>query len=119
VRKREDLNAYRDALAPVVAVVGTKAESGTQSAREAVDAAYRFDREEARNLSVFQLRWQARRLRREPAELAYHEARREALTQSTIRLRLMRRRLVRGSDPLSRARRQALDNELLARGYSE
>lgn len=50
---------------------------------------------------------------------AYHEARRDALTQSTIRLRLMRRRLVRGSDPLSRARRQALDNELLARGYAE
>ena len=50
---------------------------------------------------------------------AYHEARREALTQSTIRLRLTRRRLVRDSDPLSRARRQAVDNELLARGEGE
>jgi hypothetical protein len=52
----------------------------------------------------------------ETATAAYESMRLEALTQTSVRLRLLRRRLSHQRDFVSRARRQAVDNELLARG---
>ena len=52
----------------------------------------------------------------EAAAAAYESMRLEALTQTTVRLRLLRRRLSHRRDFVSRARRQAVDNDLLARG---
>lgn len=53
----------------------------------------------------------------EAAGAAYEEARLDALSQPTFRLRLMRRRLTRERGFVSRARRQAIEGELAARGH--
>lgn len=51
------------------------------------------------------------------AGAVYEETRLDALTQPTFRLRLMRRRLTRDRGFVSRARRQAIEVELTARGH--